>query len=147
MTDMIWVYGSLAILGSLLFTWGALVLALRFCARASGWTALAKHYAKDFPNSSTPRSIRYLGLGRRAPLAYNNAMRARLQNGHLYLRPIFLARSNHPPLAIPLADLDFGHDIPKLGKTRIANVAVLPEQKIWFLKADADWIRAAQSEN
>jgi len=75
---------------------------------------------------------------------YNNAIRARILNHTLHLRPTFLAKSSHKPLAIPLEDLDFEADSSTEKAKRIASLMTFPERKLWFTQEDAAWIKAAK---
>ena len=144
MSNMVWLYAVGLPLFIVFFSWASLAGTLWLIARASGWAELAAHYGKDFPESSTPRTFRRLGLGRRRPLMYNYAIRARILNRTLYLRPTFLAKSSHKPLAIALADLEFDTDNDAHKTTRTATLTTFPDRKFWFTREDAAWIEAAQ---
>ena len=144
MNDMIWFYAVGLPLLIIIFTWASWAGALWFCARSSGWAKLAKQYGMSFPENSSPRSLRYLGLGQRKPLMYNNAIRAHILTQTLHLRPTFLAKSSHQPLAIPLADLKFGTENSADKANRTATLRLVPGHKIWFTSADATWIIAAK---
>ena len=141
MNDLMWLFALVVFLSIIIFSWASWVGALWLCAKTSGWVELSTDYSRPFPESSTPRTLRRLGLGRRAPLMYNSAIRACILNNTLHLRPTFLAKSSHKPLAIPLEDLIFDTDTTT---PHIATLTTFPERKIWFTKDDTAWIKSAK---
>lgn len=144
MTDTMWFVATVVIVFSIALTWGSLAFVLWLSARASGWAEIAAQYGKAFPESSTPRLLPRIGMGRQRPLWYNNAVRARIQNHTLHLRPTILAKIAHKPIAIPLADLEFESKTPTPKEGHAAAISKLPNRKIWFSPKDAAWVQAAQ---
>lgn len=144
MTENTWVFVAGLIVFSCVFTWASLALALWLTARASGWTELATQYGRAFPESSTPRLLKKFGIGKERPLWYNNAIRARIQNRTLHLRPTIIAKIAHKPMAVSLGDLEFEADSSNSKSVQIAVLKTFPNRKIWFTREDAAWIKAAQ---